>query len=137
MVADRKNEGAERTSGRGGERKNWLEWTLLSIGVAVMLVVVGYLLYEITSSTDDDPELILRTGAPVEQNGIWYLPIELENRGGSVAADATVEVCTPAGECADLTFQFVPRKSTRTGRLGFSREPGDSIISRVRSYRHP
>ena len=48
-----------------------------------------------------------------------------------------VEVCGETGECAEMSFQFVPRQSKRQGTVGFSRDPGKRLTHRVTGYRIP
>lgn len=119
------------------EKRNWLEWTVLSIGVLIVLFTVGYLIREVARAANEIPVLEVKTGGVIEVRGTFYVPVEIENVGGSVAVDANVEVCGETGECAEMSFQFVPRKSKRQGTVGFSRDPGKRLTHRVTGYRIP
>lgn len=119
------------------EKRNWLEWTVLSTGILLVLFTVGYLIREVVHSVNEIPVLNVETGGVIEVRGTFYVPVEIENVGGSVAVDANVEVCGETGECAEMSFQFVPRKSKRQGTVGFSRHPGENLTHRVTGYRIP
>ena len=118
-------------------RRNWVEWGVLSLGICIVLFTLGYLIREIVVATNEVPILTISTGDVIQVEGTYYVPVIVENLAGSVASDANVEVCGETGECAEMSFDFVPRRSTRKGTVGFSRHPGTHLTSRITGYRIP
>ena len=127
---------SEERENREDQSKNPLEWIIVILGAGITLFTVGYLLIEISTGRESNPELSVATGDESLEKGTYLVPVEIENHGGAAAADAVVEVCNGSAECAELTFKYVPRASKRSGYVGFSKPIGSPSV-RVMGYRIP
>ncbi len=119
---------------------NALERAVAAVGLLITLAVVGVLLWDAVGGRDEAPRLHVTLGRPTAApDGGVGLPVVVENTGGETAEDVTVEVCRGAGageECAETTFPFIPRGSTRDAVLGFT-TPAGPFSARVASYQRP
>ena len=124
-----------------GKGKNALEWAVVLLGAAIVLFTFGYLTYKIISGADAPPDLRIALGSPETRSGpvpgqeLVFVPVEVTNEGGTVAQEATIEVCAGETECARLDFPFVPHESVRKGQVGFNAPLAGPLRARVVSYR--
>jgi uncharacterized protein (TIGR02588 family) len=118
------------------------EWIAAGIGVALLLGSIAILIYGVATSPDSPPRLSVRV-ASIERAGEQYLVlIEVQNEGGSTAADARIEAelrqQDSVVERSETTLDFVPRKSTRRAGVFFSRDPrANELTLRASGYREP
>ena len=131
--------GGPESSGDGSsEDKNALEWAITIVGAALVLFAFGYFVYSwITMPDEQKAELVIEMKEPSTVGGIVEIPVEVRNEGARVAEAAVVEVCAGPDSCAQLTFDFVPFKSTVKGRVGLSAPLQQPLTSRMVSYREP
>ena len=50
-------------------KKNWLEWTVFGISVALILLVIGFLIFESATMGDALPDIQVQTGTPDARTG--------------------------------------------------------------------
>ncbi len=139
---DRDDEASRETNEeQEGKGKNALEWTVVLLGAAIVLFTFGYLTYKVFGAADAPPDLRITLGTPETRSGpvagqdLVFVPVEVTNEGGSVAQEATIEVCAGEVECARLNFPFVPHESVQKGQVGFSAPLAGALRARVVSYR--
>jgi uncharacterized protein (TIGR02588 family) len=120
------------------------EWTTLGISLAILALVFATITWlwvrdtarpatvEVTPVTED----IRHAG------DVWYLPLDVVNRGDATAEDVAVEaeLDTGAGEpeTAEITFSFLASGETARGIVVFTSDPasGDLTIRPV-SFKEP
>lgn len=124
-------------------QKNWLEWSVFAVGLALLLAIVGYLGYRAISDGRDPAALHVEVGAPwspEDAPAVHVVSVTVRNDGGQSAAEVDVEVILPGDppERSELTFDHVPHGSSRSGALTFERrpEPGQLRV-RVLGYLEP
>lgn len=127
-------------------KKNWLEWTVFAVGLLLLLLTSGYLLYEAIRHGDDPVALTVSfgepVGAPPSDPDHYTVPITVRNDGGKTAAEVDIEVLLLEGgkqvERRELTFDFVPHLSSRSGALTFEKRPSpEQLQARVLGFVEP
>lgn len=124
------------------KEKNWLEWTVFTLGLLLVAALVLYLAYDIWTVRSGPPRIEVRLGAPSQQGDGYRIPVELRNSGHKVAEQVHVEVVLRKGERtekANLVIQYLPRNSTRHGAATFTIDPAtaDRVEARVSGYAQP
>lgn len=123
--------------------KNWLEWAVFAIGLALVLFTLGYLAYDAATLGDAPPSMEVRTGAPLERTHNFVVPVTVINHGDQTAEGVVIEVVLEAGgevkERAEFDIAFLPRRSTREGWVAFQTNPrtAESIRARALGYEKP
>lgn len=121
-------------------RRNWLEWSILAVSVAVVAALVGYLLF--AGFSDSGPAVIraeVADGADGPDGG-WLVPLTVRNEGGRAAVSIIVEgTATVAGEeeSSEVTIDLLAADSEVELTLGYSQEPDDGIQLRVVGFESP
>ncbi|MGH7720114.1 MAG: hypothetical protein ACREON_14895 [Gemmatimonadaceae bacterium] len=140
-------------------RKNWLEWTVCGVGLALVLATLGYLAIASITTRDSPPRLAVHTGTPVATGNGYAVPVTVFNEGGTTAENVVVEVVLEGGagegggggekggegmvgvamERAELTLPYVPRHAARSGWVTFRRVPARAarISARTVGYLAP
>ncbi len=123
-------------------RQNWLEWVVLSISVAAVVGLVGFLV--IDGLTDDgrppQPVVEVRPGDAYDIASGWIVPAVASNEGDvaaeSLALRATATV-DGAEESSDVTIDFLPSGSEVEVSFGFSGHPDGDVTVTVVGFRLP
>lgn len=118
--------------------KNGLEWSVFFLSAALVLAILGYLVYAATQNRDSPPDLRITTGAPQSHR----VPVTVRNHGDSTAESVRIEVLLLRGEeeveRAELDLPFVPHQSKREGWVEFRHDPRRcTIATRALSYETP
>jgi uncharacterized protein (TIGR02588 family) len=122
--------------------KNALEWTVFAVSIVLILLTVVYLVRDRASGRPRAPEIEVSTGPAVHSAGMWSVPVKVTNRGDETAEQLRVDVSLEQDgretEKAELTFAFVPRRSSREAWALFRTDPRAMKISaRATSYERP
>ncbi len=122
--------------------RNWLEWAILSISIALVVGLVGYLL--VSGLTNGGPAVIRLEAAEGEAadgpDGGWLVPLTVRNDGGKAAVSIVVEgTASVAGmeESSELTIDILAAASQVDVVLGFSGRPEGKVQVRVVGYETP
>ena len=138
-------------------RKNWLEWSVFTAGLLLLICTTSYLSYEALVQGSKPAALSVTLGEPWSPDtdpSSTVIPVTVRNDGGHTAVDVTVEIilasdthateqagpANPAepAERRQLVFAFVPRHSSRTGALIFHQRPSrESLRAHVLGYLEP
>ena len=123
-------------------QKNALEWTVFAVSLVLILVTIVYLVRDGAADRPGTPQIEVSTGKPVQSAGMWSVPVTVMNRGDETAEQLRVEVSLEQDgretETADLTFAFVPRRSSREGWAVFRVDPRAlKVTARATSYERP
>ena len=129
--------GEDGSSSGGTTERNWLDWALVIAGAAIVLGVVGFLVYQIATLPDEPAALEVTLDAPEVSGGTAMIPVTVENVGSKVAEAAVIEVCAGPESCAEVSFTYVPQGSTREGEVGLSAPLAGPLETRVVSFRTP
>ena len=129
--------GEDNSSSDGTTERNWLDWVLVAAGAAIVLGVVGFLVYQIVTLPDEPASLEVTLDAPDVSGGTAMIPVTVKNVGSKVAEAAVIEVCAGPDSCAEVSFTYVPQGSTREGEVGLSAPLAGPLETRVVSFRTP
>ena len=123
-------------------KRNWLEWSILAISVAVVVALVGYLL--VAGLSNGGPAVIRAEVAAAEAtdgpDGGWLVPLTVRNEGGSAAVSIIVEgTANVAGteESSELAIDLLAAESEVELVLGFSGQPDGEVQVRVVGFETP
>lgn len=123
-------------------KRNWLEWAILAISVAVVVALVGYLL--VSGLSNRGPAMIRAEVSAAEAadgpDGGWLVPLIVRNEGGTAAVSIVVEgTATVAGtqESSELTIDLLAADSAVEVVLGYSDEPDGEVQVRVVGFETP
>jgi uncharacterized protein (TIGR02588 family) len=122
--------------------RNWLEWAILVVSVALVVGLVGYLL--VSGLTNAGPALIRLEVTAAEAadgpDGGWLVPLTMRNEGGSAAVSIVVEgTAMVAGteQSSQLTVDVLAADSAVDLVLGFSGRPEGEVQLRVVGFETP
>lgn len=124
-------------------QKNWVEWVVFAVGLALVVSALTYLIYEGATMGSDPPSIEVRLGAPQARGHNFIVPVSVMNHGDETAEGITVEVLMETGEGAEpargeLTIAFLPRRATREGFVTFQQDPRAArLTARVLGYEKP
>ena len=136
-MADQENAGA------GDEREvsRW-EWVAAAVSAALVLFVLGYLLYDAAARPQTPPAVEVSVDSVARGGGVWRVEFVARNRGQNTAAGVIVEGELKDGErtveTSEATLDYVPGKSKRHGGLFFRQDPGAYRLElRALGYQRP
>ena len=132
-----RSDGGDGQDSGADKGKNWLEWTITALGGALVVLVLGFLIYEWATATGEPADLRVSLGEIESDGSFVEIPVTVENQGGKVAEAAVIEVCAGPDACSEVTFDYIPFKSTVTGSVGFRAPLRAAPTTRVVSYRNP
>ena len=125
-------------------KKNWLEWVVFGVSLALVAGVLGFLVYDAVQLEKMPPDIEVRLGAPVEHGQEFVVPVAVTNRGDQTAEGVQIEVTLEGSggggepERGEFTIAFVPRRATREGWVAFRTDPrGARLTPRVLGYEKP
>src|SRR5690349_10633198 len=101
-------------------QKNWLEWTVFAIGLALVVSVLAYLAYDALTLGDTPPKMEVQVGQTMRQLEQDIVPIAVTNRGEQPAEGVIVEVVRDGDQQqAQFEIAFLPRGATGEGWAAF------------------
>lgn len=121
--------------------KNWLEWIVFGVSLALVAAVLGYLAYDGATAGDAPPAVEVRTGEPVRRGESFVVPVTVTNRGDRTAEGVRVEVLLEGGaapERGEFTVPFLPRGARREAWVTFNTDPAAGRLApHVLGYEEP
>jgi len=122
--------------------KNWLEWVVFGVGLALVAGTLGYLIYDGATADGVPPSIEVKLGEPRPTGHNFIVPVTVTNHGDQTAEGVTVEVTLGGGagepERGEFAVAFLPRRATREGWVAFRTDPrGKSLTPRVLGYEKP
>jgi uncharacterized protein (TIGR02588 family) len=122
--------------------KNWLEWLVFGVGLALVAGTLGFLIYDGATDAGNPPAIEVRLGEPRPTGHNFVVPVSVYNHGDETAEGVTVEVTLEGGgpepERGELTIAFLPRRATREGWVAFRTDPRAARLTpRVLGYEKP
>ncbi|MGE0667231.1 MAG: hypothetical protein AB7O49_11800 [Sphingomonadales bacterium] len=131
----------KRTTREEAARIPLSEWLTAFLGALLVLSVICYTAYLAVTERGTPPDISLRVEQVRPASGGYLAEIAAINRGGSTAAEVTVEAVLRAGERAEtrqLVFDFLPMHSRRSAGMVFRSDPRRHPLElRVLSHREP
>ena len=122
--------------------KNWLEWIVFGVGLALVACVLGFLVYDGARMGGAPPDIELKLGVPERRGAGFAVPVSATNRGDETAEGVQIEVVLEAGggepERGEFAIAFLPRRATRHGWVTFRTDPSaGQLKARVLGYEKP
>jgi uncharacterized protein (TIGR02588 family) len=133
----------ERSPGRNtGAEIPPLEWVIGGVGLAIVLAVVGVLLYEAVAGDRSPPDVRLTVQAIVPLQHGYLVKVRAENVGGEPAARVSIAAelreKSNVVEASETQFEHLPPHSNREAGVFFQRDPRASEIRlRALGYEEP
>jgi uncharacterized protein (TIGR02588 family) len=132
----------ERDGGGGGGLKSRWEWVAAAVSTALVLAVVGYLLYDAVARPRTPPAVEVRADTVLRSGGLWLVEFSAHNRGHGTAAAVKIEGELMEGdsavEASDAVLDYVPGESVRRGGLFFRADPRAYRLElRAHGYQEP
>jgi uncharacterized protein (TIGR02588 family) len=118
------------------------EWIVAALSVALVLAVIGFLIYEGVRSPATPPEVTIEVDS-IQSAGPGYLVLlRAMNRGRSTAADLLVEGVLDADsgrvETSQTTIDYVPAGGEQRAGLYFAHDPRRLRLRlRAHGYQEP
>ncbi|HYC46551.1 MAG TPA: hypothetical protein VED01_13850 [Burkholderiales bacterium] len=118
------------------------EWIFAWIGFALVATTIGFLAYKAATGDGTPPDIELRAESVVPLERGYLVTVSASNRGDRTAADVKVEGELRKGavtvEKSEMSFQYVPGRSQRTGGLYFTHDPRPlQLVIRAHGYEKP
>jgi uncharacterized protein (TIGR02588 family) len=132
-----------KKKGRQKFEKNWLEWAVFGVGLALVAGTLAFLVYDGATAGDAPPSIEVRLGAPVPRGHNFVVPVTVINHGDQTAEGVHVEVVMESGGAAEpergqFEIAFLPRRATREGWVTFRADPRAAQLKpRVLGYEKP
>ena len=123
--------------------KNWVEWIVFAVGLALVLSVLVYLVYDGATMGSEPPSIEVRLGSPEPRAYNFIVPVTVTNHGDETAEGVTIEGLSEGGAeqtpaRGALTIAFIPRRATREGFVTFQHDPRAArLTARVLGYEKP
>ncbi len=123
-------------------KKNWLEWLIFAVSVALICATIGVLVYENRSLTSEPPSPQIQLGRARWHESYFAVPLTVTNAGDHTAQNVQLEVdlLLPGGqkETGKVNLQYLPRRATRDAWVTFQHDPGKGKLEpRVLGYERP
>jgi uncharacterized protein (TIGR02588 family) len=103
------------------------EWVVGAVGLVIVVVTLGVLLYETMAGDKTPPDVKLRVQSIATLRNGFLVKVEAENEGGEPAARVPVQgELVQAGkvsETAEVQFEYLPAHSKREAGLFFKQDP--------------
>jgi uncharacterized protein (TIGR02588 family) len=117
----------ERDGGADGGVKSRWEWVAAAVSTALVLAVVGYLLYDAVARPQTPPSVQVRADTVLQADGLWLVRFRATNHGHQTAAGLKVEGelmrADSSVETSEAVLDYVPGRSVRHGGLFFRHDP--------------
>lgn len=123
-------------------QKNWVEWTVFTVGLVLVASTLAYLTYEGATMGREPPSIEVRLGTPEPRAHNFIVPVTVINHGDETAEGVTIEVVLesggPEGTRSEFVVAFLPRHATRAGWVAFEQDPRTAPLkARVLGYEQP
>lgn len=132
------NKGGEekkkKSGGRSGDRKTLgertsvVEWIVAAVGLALVVLSVGYIAYTALTTRGTPPDLEIRESSVKRMPEGFLVEFSVVNRGDATAANVVIEGRLLDGEeevqVKTTTINYVASGSVQKGGLFFTEDPG-------------
>lgn len=132
----------ERDGGDGGGVRSRWEWVAAAVSTALVLGVVGYLLYDAVARPQTPPAIEVAADTVLQAGGLWLVEFRATNDGHETAAAVKIEGelmrADSSVETSEAVLDYVPGRSVRHGGLFFRHDPrGYRLELRAHGYQEP
>jgi uncharacterized protein (TIGR02588 family) len=140
MSDDGQTEGGE--NGPPPRQVARLEWIVAGLGALLAAGVLGVLVQEALTYEEGPPVIVAAIEDVTRTEAGHVVRFTAQNRGDTTAAEVTMAATLKEGdrvvEEAEVTLDYVARKSSRKAGVVFERDPASATIEiKARSFRKP
>jgi uncharacterized protein (TIGR02588 family) len=119
-----------------------LEWIVGSLGLVIVVLAVGVLLYEAFAGDKSPPDVKLTVQTTTQLRNGYLVKVRAENQGGEPAARVriTAELMGKKQvlESRETQFEYLPPHSTREAGVFFSTDPREGEVRlQAQGYEEP
>jgi uncharacterized protein (TIGR02588 family) len=123
------------------QKRNWLEITILTLGIILVSTTIGILVYDMLIAEDSPPDIVVSFSKVERGVQNYALHVSAKNNGTQTAQDVVIEVRVGKGEneeASQLEFSYLPGRSTVNGWVTFEQNPSKAGVAfRVLGYSTP
>lgn len=123
------------------QKKNWLEWSITFISGILVFFTLGFLVYQMIYQEQTPPDIAVILGEVSQKDGAFAVPIKALNNGTETAENVIIEIILKdefKEEKAQITFAFLPGKSSAKGWVIFTENPKSrNLKTHVKGYGTP
>jgi uncharacterized protein (TIGR02588 family) len=123
-VSDNKSEKKTEKTRQG---TSLLEWCVAAVGGLLFIAMIGYMAIEGLETGDGPPQIEIVASPPVQKGSIYIIGFEARNVGDQTAAGVVVRATLSQGgqdvETSEVTVDYLPSGSTRSGGFFFAHDP--------------
>jgi uncharacterized protein (TIGR02588 family) len=139
-MAEEKKKSKEKISHPG--QSSALEWTFAAIGLLVVSVAIGFLIYRGATKGDTPPQIKIEVESIAQTGEIYLVSFRVSNTGNTTAAALMIEGELKNGEkseeTSDISLAYLPAHSVRRGGLFFTKNPNEYRLEiRAKGYEQP
>lgn len=121
--------------------RNAVEWVVLGVSIAGILLLVGVLVIEsLTETRPADPQVELMPAEARQGTLGWIVPARVSNGGDEAVEAVLVEASATVGtatEVSEIEIDFLPSGTTVDVAFAFSAQPNGEVTVRLVGYRLP
>ena len=119
-----------------------LEWVFAAVGLLVVVVALGFLVYRGATKGDTPPAIKIEVVSVTRAGENYLVNFRVTNTGDTTAAALMLEGELKNGEkseeTSDVTLTYLPAHSMRQGGLFFTKNPNEYQLKlRAKGYEQP
>lgn len=123
-------------------KKNWLEWLIFAMSLALICAMLGVLGYESRSLGNEPANPQIQLGQPEWRQSYFAVPVTVKNAGDQTAENVQLEVDLTLSngqkETGKVNLHYLPRRATRDAWVTFQHDPSKGKLEpRVVGYEKP
>ncbi len=127
----------------GRDERTTAEWVSLVVSVAIVLALVGGLVYQIFVRGNRPPTIEVKPLMEEvrQEGGSYYLPLDITNNGDRTAEDIEVMLSLDTGhgdpETMQFQVQFLDGGETENQTVIFQNNPAEGELTHTASFHVP
>lgn len=125
------------------DKKNILEWVVFYSSLSLIILLLGYLVYQTLNHKPGSPDLAVTYARHPSPNAPYRYHLTVQNEGHETAEEVSIEMVLQKDgaqlETGTMQLAYVPKNSKREGWINFSKNPdeADTLYVRIVSYKRP
>jgi uncharacterized protein (TIGR02588 family) len=140
--SDDRAQGASNGAQPALESTSPLEWAIAGLSGLLLAATLAYMVIFAVRAPETPPAVTLSVTSVTTTPGGYLVVFQADNAGGAAAAGLQVSGELRDGETvvetSQMTIDYLPQQSERSGGLFFTRDPEDLTLSlRAEGYSEP
>jgi len=117
----------EESIPRSAQGTSEIEWLAAGVGAALFAAMIGYMIVVGLKEAEGVPSVRISTEAPVRHGDTFLVRFDARNEGNQTASGLVVRATLFQGETeietSEVTIDYLPTDSTRSGGFFFKHDP--------------